>query len=126
MYCYAVNPEDYDAENNRTKETAANQEEFYYWRKFNNLHGWMQDLFYKKFPAATNIDFNCEYLPLTEEDLSKLLEDAGAGALPAREGFFWGAQNELDEEGKKNITSFVSQAREQLEAGKVVLYYSWW
>lgn len=98
-------------------------EEIYYWRKFNALHGWMEDLYREK--GGLDVDFNCNTVRLTETDLRRLAQDAFNGQLQPREGFFFGSQD-IYPEDLESIHEFIHKARQALAEGKAVYYDSWW
>lgn len=95
--------------------------EFYYWRKFNALHGWMADLYKSK--GGTK-DFNCVGIALTEEDLNQLEQDIDS--LKPVKGFFFGSQEPLDKDAKDLIRKFVKDSREAMKDGMTIIYDSWW
>lgn len=92
-----------------------------YWRKFNALHGWMEDLYREQGGEA---DFNCVPLQLTPMDVDRLEADTKAGLKP-REGFFFGAQT-IHEEDLESLAQFIQTARGAFASGKDVYYDSWW
>ena len=98
-------------------------EEIFYWRKFNALHGWMRDLYYAK--GGTDEQFNCNAVRLTADDLTRLVQEAGAGMLKPQEGFFFGSQT-IYPEDLESIGEFVGKALAAIAQGKAVYYYSWW
>jgi hypothetical protein len=95
---------------------------FAYWRKFNNLHQWMADLYYKK--GGTKEPFNCVTVRLMPDDLARLRLEA-PGLSPAS-GFFWGDEHEMSPDDIQRVYDFVSQAEQAIAEGKAVLYDSWW
>lgn len=95
--------------------------EIKYWRKFNNLHGWMEELYVSKGGVD---EFNCVYLKLTLEDLERLKLEA-SGLKPTT-GFFFGSQNEMEPEDVEDVVSFCDKAIKEIEEGNTVVYYSWW
>jgi hypothetical protein len=97
--------------------------EFAYWRKFNHLHGWMNDLYKEK--GGADADFNCNTVRLTEVDLRHLEEALDEGALKHRPGFFFGG-SEADPEDIEATRTFIAAARESIAAGEAVFYDSWW
>jgi hypothetical protein len=115
MYAYTV-PAGQEINDNNTTELD-------YWRKFNALHGWMEDLYRDRGGDAES--FNCIPLKLTEFDLMCLLSDVKENNLKPREGFFFGAQ-EIDEEDIRSIYTFVGAAQGALATGLDVYYDSWW
>ena len=94
-----------------------------YWRKFNALHGWMEDLYRQK--RGLRHDFNCTTLRLDLKDLDRLEMDTGNNKLIPRNGFFFGAQ-EIDSEDLESVATFVKVARQAISDGKAVFYDSWW
>ena len=95
---------------------------FAYWRKFNALHGWMQQLYYAKGGQG---DFNCNTLRLTASDLDNLSDAIENGKLQPTSGFFFGS-DEIDADDIKAARWFVHQARAAIANGKAVFYDSWW
>ncbi len=95
-----------------------------YWRKFNNLQGWMWRLYEQK--GGMDHDFNCALLRLNSDDLDQLEKDVGEEDLPPQEGFFFGGCEEFDQDMADEIREFIANARTAIAAGKAVLYYAWW
>lgn len=95
---------------------------FAYWRKFNALHGWMEELYRKK--GGVDPDFNCNVMRLTLEDLTQLEEDIDS--LSPIEGFFFGSTDPVDDDDKEEVRTFIRRSRKAIEDGHAVLYYSWW
>ena len=114
MYAYSVPAGEEVGENNTT--------EVAYWRKFNSLHGWMEDLYRER---GGEESFNCVPLKLTEADLIRLIADVKADKLEPREGFFFGSK-EFDEDDVRSIYTFVGAAQGELATGRDVYYDSWW
>jgi hypothetical protein len=100
-----------------------NAEQISYWRKFNALHGWMEDLYRQK--GGSKESFNCTTVRLTANDLDRLEMDTGNNKLVPVNGFFFGAQ-EIDSEDLESVSDFVKVARQALADGKAVFYDSWW
>jgi hypothetical protein len=95
--------------------------EIQYWRKHPNLHGWMENLYYKK--GGTKDSFNCVTVELTLEDLNCLEGDIKSGTLPETKGFFFGESND---EQRLTDLKFVKKAKEAIFEGDRVFYDSWW
>lgn len=93
-----------------------------YWRKFNNLHGWMERLYREKGGKAEM--FNCTNVRLTKTDLMRLWREAPY--LEATPGFFFGGLRDVDGEDVKDVRSFVADALEAIRGGYKVFYDSWW
>jgi hypothetical protein len=127
MYAFTVAAKDagdnvvdlkqYDDDDNRIIE----KEELFYWRKFNALHGWMEQLYRTK--GGTDESFNCNTVRLTLEDLDRLEREADS--LKPVEGFFFGAQT-IYPEDLESVATFIAKAREALAEDKAVYYDSWW
>ena len=98
--------------------------DFAYWRKFNHLHGWMEQLYRKK--GGSHDSFNCTTVRLNAEDLDRLESMAAMKALVPTEGFFFGGQELFDDNDKQEVLEFVKKARNALNDGKAVFYDSWW
>jgi hypothetical protein len=98
-----------------------NAVELFYWRKFNALHGWMEQLYRSK--KGLRVDFNCTTVRLTSEDLDRLEREANN--LQPVAGFFFGEQT-LYPEQLESVADFIAKAREALDYGKAVYYDSWW
>jgi hypothetical protein len=96
--------------------------DFAYWRKFNNLHQWMADLYFKK--GGQSSSFNCNTVRLMREDLDRLA--AEAATLKPASGFFWGDEDDMTPEATKDVLEFVERSRLAIANGKAVIYDSWW
>tara|TARA_B100001250_G_scaffold414622_2_gene454797 strand:+ start:705 stop:1121 length:417 start_codon:yes stop_codon:yes gene_type:complete len=125
----------YDLEN---KTTTLIKTEIADWRKHNRLHGWMEELYYKKSSNPKEV-FNCDDLFLHEEDLDELEKTLKNQELPTTEGFFFGTDSyidDLDEDGEvvysyvrdelPNDLQFIKDARKALKDGYDVVYSCWW
>jgi hypothetical protein len=127
MYAFSVSAQDAgDNEVDFKREddsgnTLYHSEELFYWRKFNALHGWMEQLYRAK--GGTAESFNCNTVRLTSEDLDKLGRDANN--LQPVAGFFFGAQTVYPED-IESIAEFVAKARQAIADGNAVYYDSWW
>jgi hypothetical protein len=95
-----------------------------YWRKFNALHGWMEDLYRLK--KGLRHDFNCTTVRLDLSDLDRLEMDTGNNKLVPRNGFFFGDTTSIHPEDLESVADFVKVAREAIAEGKAVFYDSWW
>ena len=116
MYAYTVNKgEDPRDDNVKTTDLA-------YWRKFNALHGWMEDLYREKGGTA---EFNCVPVKLELEDLNELELVLENGKLEPRTGFFFGAQ-EVHPDDVADALTFIDAARDAIADGRDVYYDSWW
>jgi len=113
-----------------TKTSTVRSTEFFYWRKHNALHGWMENLYNgQKLEEGINIDsddFNGVAVKLEEKDLDKLEQDVMTFNLPQTAGFFFGADSVGDEDQKAQTLEFLKKARKALAEGFEVEYNSWW
>ena len=123
MYAYAVPASEENTDFAYKQQTEGQERnEIAYWRKFNALHGWMEDL-YRSLGGEKL--FNCIPLKLTTERLDILEAACRENTLHPREGFFFGSQ-EIYEEDIDVTLSFIKRARACIEAGEDVYYDSWW
>ena len=97
--------------------------ELYYWRKFNALHGWMEDLYYSK--GGKSDEFNCDNVQLTADDLDALEEVLKNGLLQPVDGFFFGSQT-VEAYQIESASEFIGKARAAIAEGLTVYYSSWW
>lgn len=99
----------------------ADAEQFGYWRKHPDLHGWMEELYRQKGGAAEI--FNCKPVRLDSADLDALEAAIRGDDLPETSGFFFGESTLEDREGD---LVFVGLARQAIADGFSVYYDSWW
>lgn len=125
MYAWAVpaewagtNEVDYQYDDDRKSE------ELFYWRKFNALHGWMEDLYRQK--GGERQQFNLTTVRLNLKDLDRLEMDVGDNKLVPRNGFFFGDTSCVYPEDLETVADFVAKARQAIADGKAVFYDSWW
>ena len=98
-------------------------EEFFYWRKHHDLHGWMEKLYHNRGGDAKS--FNCIPVRLYSHDLDALQFDLLNDGLPPTTGFFFG-DNPPDLESLKEDLKFIQLARDIIAEGDAVYYDSWW
>ena len=125
MYAYRVKQADVvgDFEIAKDDDDFSRVDEFFYWRKHHDLHGWMERLYRSK--GGPKETFNCAKVRLTTVDLDALQHDLENGTLPKTQGFFFGT-NPPDAESMKEDLKFVEQARSIIGEGDAVYYDSWW
>ena len=123
MYAFAVKA---DSFGDRVVDAVLDDDamQISYWRKFNALHGWMEDLYRLKGGAKDS--FNCTTVRLDLKDLDRLEMDVGANKLVPRNGFFFGQTDEIYPEDLESVADFVKVARQSIADGKAVFYDSWW
>lgn len=120
MYAYKAERKPANTDFHYEKKYA---EEFHYWRKHHDFHGWMENLYYQK--GGSEAEFNCTPIRLTLEDLDKLEDDILNYRLPPTEEFFFG-HNPPDEDSVKDDLQFIKDAKACIEEGYDVYYDSWW
>lgn len=97
---------------------------FFYWRKLNHLHGWMQQLYTRK--GGKSLEFNGDTVRLLPEDMDVLESLASLKALPPTKGFFFGPCTMFNDADKTSVLNFVNKSRDAFADGKAVIYDSWW
>lgn len=108
--------------NLRTELDTGEEVDLRYWRKFNNLHGWMERLYREK--GGKREHFNCTNVRLTKTDLLRLWREAPY--LEATPGFFFGGLRDVDGDDVREVRAFVTDAIEAIRQGYKVYYDSWW
>ena len=128
MYGYTMKAEfvddrqtDVNVSEDEREEAALNH--FAYWRKFNHLHGWMENLYRQKGGKAEV--FNCCTVRLELEDLDRLESDLNEEKLEYTPGFFFG-NDEIYPEDITETKNFIANARLAIATGQAVFYDSWW
>lgn len=120
MYAFAVDRNDGNEQFAIAED--ADKSELAYWRKFNALHGWMEQ---KAISLGLTETFNCVPLQLSPAIIDELEHDVAVKALVPTEGFFFGEQT-IYPEDIESTKQFIKDAREAFEDGKDVYYDSWW
>ena len=95
-------------------------EQFHYWRKHPNMHGWMEKLYQAK---GGKEEFNCVNLEITAQDLDELERAIKGDHLPDTAGFFFG-RSQGDE--VPDDLAFIAEARQRIKDGWNIYYSSWW
>lgn len=107
--------------------TPDNIEKIFYWRKNPDLHGWMEQLWEQRNEDLVvnnpDMQFNTVYLELTADDLTDLEYQNEGETLPETTGFFFGKSDKSDKELNKE---FIEIARQAINDGDRVYYFSWW
>ena len=123
MYAYAVRKEAVVDETDFVVGEGFSKVQEWYWRKFNEMHSWMEKLYYTKGGKAES--FNCVNVHLSRADLEKLKEDAQSGNIQYIGGLFWGSANH-EEDVVKGCVDFAEEALQYVEQGYKIYYSSWW
>jgi hypothetical protein len=120
MYAYAA------TQPTASTYTVSSHREIAYWHKHPNLHGWMHQLWERKYQPGyqTGDNFNGTELELTWNDLEELEQDIVNKRLPATSGFFFG--NNSDDHYQEQDLAFVRNAKAELFLGLKVFYNSSW
>lgn len=84
----------------------------------------MEALYRKKGGLAES--FNCKTVRLMPQDLDVLESLALSKALPPAAGFFFGAEELMDDLDKEVVLEFIQKARAIIAEGGAVAYDSWW
>lgn len=108
---------------NQARTTGIFNGDFAYWRKFNALHAWMEDLWRSR---GNDGDFNCTQLRLRLEDLDELQRQVDEKLLQPRAGFFFGGMEPLNEEDYSMVEDFIMKSKDAIADGYAVYYDSWW
>jgi hypothetical protein len=95
--------------------------QFFYWRKHPDLHGWMEQIYFKR--GGQHKDFNLSPVRLDLVHLQALEQALRDEELPEATGFFFG---ESGPEERERDFEFLNLAREAHKAGKRIFYTSWW
>lgn len=97
--------------------------EFFRWRKHPDLHGWFALRYLLRGGVSPN--FSLAGLVLDEDDIAALERDVLANRLPktSGSGLFFG---ESDPSDTIADIAFIAKARQELRAGRAVVYVPWW
>jgi hypothetical protein len=97
--------------------------EFFRWRKHPDLHGWFTRLYLRRGGACPI--FSLTGLVLDEDDIADLERDVLAKRLPktSGSGFLFGESYPFD---AISDIAFIAKARQELRAGRAVVYVPWW
>jgi len=97
------------------------------WRKHAKLQKFMEDLWYNKYGYEEQ--FNCQNMPLDEEDILALQTAVKDEKLPeSKGGMFFGHQFQgvSATEYKEQDLEFCTAALKWIEEGKIPYYSCWW
>lgn len=96
-------------------------EEIFYFRKHSDLHGWLEKQWHENLGRSE--EFNCVYMEITPDILSRLKDYLNNPAKEKCRGFFWG---ESTEENWRETRELIPRLEEIINSGDRVFYYSWW
>jgi hypothetical protein len=94
-----------------------------YWRKHPNLHGYIVQTF------ADGVD-DCQEIPLSQQDLIKMIAAVKDGNLPHTTGFFFGESSGDDDERQEDLAILTKaliwlQSKEDNDYRSVIYRSSW-
>ena len=106
----------------KIEEEALLDTNFWYWRKFNHLHGWMKRLYQSK--GGIDAEFNYpSSVRLTLEDLRQLKKDIQDNKLVPEEGFFFGG-SEIYPGDIECTLEFIQESSDVLKEGNYAIFYT--
>jgi len=88
--------------------------ELHYWRKHYDLHDLMKDIWREKGGDDGENNFNCQFVALTLSDLNRIERYVIDQAFADDE---WFHDDDL---------AFLKKAREEINKGKVIYFWSWY
>lgn len=97
-------------------------EEIKYYRKFNALHGLLDDLYLSRGGS----DMNCVLVNVNLEDVNLIKEHCLNKTLEPREGFFWGSQDPVTDEEYEELYNLTILMEEMLSEGWIIGYCGYW
>jgi len=121
MYMFGV--ENQETYNRYKLTTVTRSESFYdkeicYWRKHPDLHGYIIQTF------AKGVD-ECQWIPLTSDDIENIISAVEGGNLPKTTGFFFGqSQTPNDQNTIEQLENVLKFLRENKEG--IVWYKASW
>jgi hypothetical protein len=120
MYAFSVTPESAISDLELHSNDQLPAVHLAQWRKFYNLHHWMEDLYRRKGGTKS---FNCDVVRVDKEDLAEL------SLFVMDEMNAWVLEGEFDEWTENHIQTthkFIKDARNEIAKGNVIYYDSWW
>ncbi|UOO76501.1 phosphoglycerate kinase [Neisseria sp. Dent CA1/247] len=90
MYGYTMRAEFAGDRQTDEEREQAQLTDIAYWRKFNHLHGWMEELYREK--GGQDEVFNCRTVRLELADLERLEQALDNDELEYTPGFFFGGE----------------------------------
>lgn len=101
------------------------KQRFWYWRKHPNLHGWFEQK-YREFGGTDSFNIG-NHIQITLDMLDELEIDVKNKDLPYTTGFFFGEDENSDEEMDYDL-EFIQKAREYLLENEenILIYTSSW
>ena len=98
------------------------QEEIKYYRKFNALHGLLNDLYLDR----GGVDMNCALVNVSLFDINLIREHCLNKTLKPQEGFFWGRQDPVTDEEYSELLEVVGEMETLFGEGWTIAYCGDW
>ena len=97
-------------------------EEIKYYRKFNALHGLLNDLYLKR----GGNDMNCVLINIGLSEVNYIKQCCLEKSLQPKEGFFWGSQEAVSDEQYIELLSLCEDIEDLISDGWVIGYCGDW
>lgn len=97
-------------------------EEIKYYRKFNALHGLLNDLYLNR----GGVDMNCALVNVSLYDINLIREHCLNKSLKPQEGFFWGRQDLVTDEEYSELLELVEEMESPIGEGWIIGYCGDW
>ena len=97
-------------------------EEIKYYRKFNALHGLLNDLYLNR----GGVDMNCALVNVSLFDINLIREHCLSKTLKPQEGFFWGRQDPVTDEEYSGLLELVEEMKTLVSEDWIVGYCGYW
>ena len=96
--------------------------EIKYYRKFNALHGLLNDLYL----VRGGVDMNCALVNVGLCDINLIREHCLNKTLKPQEGFFWGRQDPVTDEEYSELLELVEEMESLIGEGWIIGYCGNW
>lgn len=96
--------------------------EIKYYRKFNALHGLLNDLYL----CRGGSDMNCVLVNVSLEDVNLIKERCLNKTLKPQEGFFWGSQQPVSDEEYEELYDLTILMEDLISDGWIIGYCGDW
>ena len=97
-------------------------EEIKYYRKFNALHGLLNDLYLNR----GGCDMNCVLVNVSLFDINFIKEHCLNKTLKPQEGFFWGNQDPISDEEYEDLYNLTVEMEQLFGQGWIIGYCGDW
>ena len=96
--------------------------EIKYYRKFNALHGLLNDLYLNR----GGVDMNCALVNVSLYDINLIREHCLNKSLKPQDGFFWGRQDPVTDEEYSELLELVEKMETLIGEGWIIGYRGDW